>query len=146
MIAEVERAEKELDFAQRKLKQLEDLYRKTKTENEQLKQAKRGLTEDLEKLLNKRQEIEHLQTTLMSIIQHSHGKKINVDELRSKLASSVRKDKGISQTIGGYSTADTSKKTKRVKSPVSPGGDDFGRAVEGEDGPAWYKALKKNLQ
>ena len=60
MIADIERAEKELDFANRKLKQVEDLYRKTKVENEQLKNAKRSLQDDLNKLVSKRQDIENL--------------------------------------------------------------------------------------
>mmetsp|Transcript_9260 Transcript_9260/g.15568 ORF Transcript_9260/g.15568 Transcript_9260/m.15568 type:complete len:228 (+) Transcript_9260:1776-2459(+) len=47
MIADIERAEKELDFANRKIKQLEDLFRKSKVETEQLKQAKRALANDL---------------------------------------------------------------------------------------------------
>ena len=50
MIADIEKAEKELDFAQRKIKQLEETLRKAKSENEQLKLAKRGLMEDLQKL------------------------------------------------------------------------------------------------
>lgn len=47
MIADIEKAEKDLDFAQRKIKSLEEALKKTRHENEQLKLAKRGLTDDL---------------------------------------------------------------------------------------------------
>jgi uncharacterized protein YoxC len=61
MIADIEKAEKELDFANRKIKQLDDVLRKVKHENEQLKLQKRGLADDLQKLVNKREDIEKLQ-------------------------------------------------------------------------------------
>ena len=54
MVAEVERAEKELEFANRKIKQLDDVCKKLKVENEQLKTAKKGLADDLQKLISKR--------------------------------------------------------------------------------------------
>ena len=54
MIADIERAEKELDFANRKIKQLDDVCKKYKMENESLKNQKRGLADDLQKLVNKR--------------------------------------------------------------------------------------------
>lgn len=60
MMADIERAEKELDFANRKIKQLDDVCKKYKMENEQLKNAKRGLADDLQKLVSKRQDIENL--------------------------------------------------------------------------------------
>ena len=47
MIADIEKAEKELDFAQRKIKQLEENLRKAKSENDQLKLTNRGHVEDL---------------------------------------------------------------------------------------------------
>lgn len=47
MIADIERAEKELDFANRKIKQLDDVCKKLRHENEQLKHSKRGLADDL---------------------------------------------------------------------------------------------------
>ena len=47
MIADIEKAEKELDFANRKIKQLEDVNRKLKVDNDQLKIAKRGIADDL---------------------------------------------------------------------------------------------------
>jgi hypothetical protein len=37
MIADIERAEKELDFATRKIKQIDEINKKLKNENEQLK-------------------------------------------------------------------------------------------------------------
>ena len=93
MIADIEKAEKELDFANRKIKQLEDVNRKLKVDNDQLKIAKRGIADDLSKLMAKRQDIENLQKTLMGIIQHSNSKKIDVDDLKGRLADSVRRDK-----------------------------------------------------
>lgn len=60
MIADIEKAEKELDFANRKIKQLEDVNRKLKNDNDQLKIAKRGIADDLSKLMAKRQDIENL--------------------------------------------------------------------------------------
>lgn len=54
MVADIERAEKELDFANRKIKQLDDVAKKLKVENEQLKNAKKGLADDLQRLVNKR--------------------------------------------------------------------------------------------
>ena len=60
MIADIERAEKELDFANRKIKQLDDINKKVKHENETLKNQKKGLADDLQKLMAKRQDIENL--------------------------------------------------------------------------------------
>ena len=60
MIADIERAEKELDFANRKIKQLDDVSKKLRHEKEQLKQSKRGLADDLQKLMSKRSDIENL--------------------------------------------------------------------------------------
>jgi len=47
MLADIERTEKELDFANRKIKQVEDVLKKTRHENEQLKLSKKGLNDDL---------------------------------------------------------------------------------------------------
>ena len=93
MIADIERAEKELAVANRKIKQLVDVCKKIKMETESLKNQKRGLADDLQKLVAKRQDIENLQATLMGVIQHSTSKKIDVDDLKKKLAESVRRDK-----------------------------------------------------
>jgi chromosome segregation ATPase len=43
MIADIEKAERELDFAQRKIKSLEDHLRKLKVENDSLKMAKKSM-------------------------------------------------------------------------------------------------------
>lgn len=137
MIADIEKAEKELDFALRKIKQLEDLCRKTRSENETLKSAKKALAEDLQKLVAKRQDIENLQTTLAGILQHSAHKKIDVDELKMKLADSLRREKS-SFKVASFDTADSlSLKKKRGKSID---------ASEGDEEPAWYRTLKKNLK
>ena len=60
MVADIERSEKELAFAQRKIKQLEEVIRKAQSENEQLRLQKKGLNEDLQKLIARRQDIENL--------------------------------------------------------------------------------------
>ena len=144
MIADIERAEKELDFANRKIKQLDDVCRKLKVENEQLKQAKRGLAEDLQKLTAKRQDIENLQTTLMGIMQHSTSKKIDVDDLKSRLADSVRRER--------HSGGDTLKKTKKAGKPNADllydgANSSTMKMYDQEDSaPAWYKSLKKNVK
>jgi arginine repressor len=59
-LADVERSEKELDHAQRKIKQQDEIVKKLKLENESLKQAKKALSDDLQKLLARRQDIENL--------------------------------------------------------------------------------------
>lgn len=41
-------------------------------------------------MLARRQDIENLQTTLVGLIQNSSSRKIDIDELKSKLATSVR--------------------------------------------------------
>ena len=90
LLADVERSEKELDHAQRKIKQQDEIVKKLKLENESLKQAKKALSDDLQKLLARRQDIENLQTTLVGLIQNSTNRKIDVDDLKTKLADSVR--------------------------------------------------------
>ena len=42
MIADIEKSERELDFAQRKIKSLEDQVRKLRVENDQLKMKDRA--------------------------------------------------------------------------------------------------------
>lgn len=47
MIADIEKSERELDFAQRKIKSLEDMVRKLKVENDHLKMSKKNMQTDL---------------------------------------------------------------------------------------------------
>ena len=127
------------------------------------------MLEDLKKLLSKRQEIENLQATLQSVIMQSGNKKIDVDDLKQRIVDSVKG--GIKSTIGNsgkYSTAELShfgasvKENKRSNKSKSPGNhlgnkgmsfDEYpekGSAVKDQsmnagDNPAWYRALKKNL-
>ena len=54
LLADVERSEKELDHAQRKIKQVEESMKKLRLENEHLRNAKKALNEDLQKLLARR--------------------------------------------------------------------------------------------
>ena len=62
-------------------------------EGESLKQSKKALSDDLQKLLARRQDIENLQTTLVGLIQNSSSRKIDVDDLKTKLADSVRQNR-----------------------------------------------------
>ena len=82
ILADIERAEKELDFANRKINQLDQNLKRSKHENEQLKVQKARINEDLQRLMAKRGEIESLQTALMGVIRHSSNKKIDIDELK----------------------------------------------------------------
>ena len=70
----------------------------------------------------KRQDIETLQTTLMSIIQHSSSKTINVEELKAKLVESLKKDKYAhpfsSSGHSEFNLKKTKKSGSRAKSPV----------------------------
>ena len=131
MIADIEKSEKELDFAQRKIKQLEEALRKAKSENDQLKLTKRGIMEDLQKLNGRKQEIDNLHNVLIGIINHSTSRKIDVDDLRVKLAEGMKREKQNQQTYSsssgqylGASVAEMSlKKTRkasggRSKSPL----------------------------
>lgn len=176
MIADIEKAEKELDFAQRKIKQLEEALRKVRHENDQLKLAKRGLSEDLQRLNGRKQEIDNLHNVLIGIINHSTSRKIDVDDLKNKLAEGMKRDRqsGHSGALLGASVAEMSLKKGRKasggrsKSPLGLGGVnqssseallglgvDFnnaqtvkmGGAADAEDEPpAWYRTLKKNLK
>ena len=64
----------------------------------------------------KRQEIESLQTTLSHIIQHSTAKKIDIDELKHKLAEGIRqnrfKNESLANKENGYK-----KNRSKSKSP-----------------------------
>ena len=60
MIADVERAEKELLSSNKRVKKMDEEITKLRKENDALKLAKKGLQCDLEKLLQKRQDIENL--------------------------------------------------------------------------------------
>ena len=91
MIADIEKSERELDFAQRKIKTLEDQMRKIKHENEQLKLAKNSMQSDLAKITQRRSEIDNLHQVLVGIINHSTAKKIDIEDLRVKLAESMRR-------------------------------------------------------
>lgn len=93
MLADIERAEKELDHANRKIKQFEEAMKKLKIENEQLRNSKKNLNDDLQKLLARRTEIENLRTTIVGLIQNSSSRKIDVDDLKSQLAATMRQQR-----------------------------------------------------
>lgn len=86
ILADVERAERDLAAANKRIKQQEEDLKRCRKEIESLAIQKRGLQEDLNRLLAKRQEIDNLQTTLQSLVASSLNKKIDVEELKVKLA------------------------------------------------------------
>ena len=127
----------------------EEKVKKFRMENEQLKQSKRQLNEDLQKLLARRADIEQLQSTLVGLIQNSNSRKIDVDELKSKLASSVRQTRHQPDSYKSDKNVYVSQKANMPRSK-SREQRDFSlekTAKRGEDEavPAWYKVLKKNL-
>ena len=134
--------------------------RKMRHENEQLKLAKRSMENDISKLGDRRGEIDNLHSVLIGIINHSTAKKIDVEELRVKLAESMRRGRHES-TLGGVGAEMSLKKRQksgpRAKSPLGhngltyssdglaafEGGMDTAITLKPEETPAWYKALKK---
>ena len=78
--------------------------RKIKHESEQNKLAKKSMESDLVKLTQRRSEIDNLHSVLIGIINHSTAKKIDVEDLRVKLAESMRR--GRQESTLGASTAE----------------------------------------
>lgn len=174
MLADIERAEKELDHANRKIKQHEEAMKKLKIENEQLRNSKKNLNEDLQKLLARRQEIENLRTTLVGLIQNSTNRKIDVDDLKTQLAATMRHQRFQAETSSpvrrekeailrkgnSKSSRSRSRGAPQVQSSSNSALDllqnqkqpyDGGKTVKMYDGsddsavPHWYKTLKKNI-
>ena len=151
IFAEIEKTSKELDFANRKIKQMDDVMKKLKHENEQLKNTKKVLAEDLHKLTAKRADIENLQTTLMGIMQHSTSKKIDVSDLKGKLAESVRRDK-YSQPFSAETSLKKAKKSGRGSNSdlldMDPVNDRQTMKMynqQEDTAPAWFKKLNKQM-
>jgi chromosome segregation ATPase len=111
IMADVERAERELGLANKRIKLMEDELKKARKEIENLMIQKRGLSEDLQRLISKRQEIENLQATLQSVIMQSGSKKtIDVEELRQRIVDGVKgkMTSGMSSIGNKHTTADLS--------------------------------------
>lgn len=162
MMKDIERAEKELDFAKRKANQLDSQLKKLKIENEQLKGSKASINDDLQRLLAKRSDIEQLQTALMGIIRHSSSRKIDVDDLRMLLSDSMKGGNHASVGSEGLEGGATrlreitgarkgnTRSRSRSKGASFDGYKTAGSAatVKMDDAsalPAWYKTLKKNI-
>lgn len=92
----------------------------------------------------------------MGIMSQSGNKKIDVDELKQKLAQGVRKDK-YNQPFSVDNDL-TLKKTKRSSSKGGLNADLYGNdslsnaatvkmtaEKDVDSAPAWYKSLKKNI-
>lgn len=107
------------------------------------------MSEDLQKLLSKRSDIENLQATLQGLISNS-SKKIDIEDLKGKLADRSRVGKSFQSTgnNGDASTLSMNSKLNKSNRSKSPGHDlpERGTSVKFEGDPAWYKALKKNLK
>lgn len=162
MLADIERTEKELDFANRKIKQLDEQLKKVKHDNEQLRLSKNRLNDDLQRLLARRQDIENLQTTLIGVIQNSSTRKIDVDDLKSTLATQLRQsrfqadtsadvrrekeavmkklNRSRSRSKGGHGHSSNEQSFNKSNATVKMYADPNDSAV-----PAWYTTLKKNI-
>lgn len=102
----------------------------------------------------RRKDIEQLQGTLVGLIQNSTSRKIDVDELKSKLAGSVRQNKftsDISSSVKQEKDAILGKTRDKSKGKSNGGSMERTTKPQRYDGsdeaviPGWYKALKKNL-
>ena len=101
--------------------------------------------------MSRRSEIDNLQATLQGLVQNSSSKKIDVDDLKHKLAEGIKGKfgKGASLDVSTMSKENNSRKFNRSKSPgtfddlVPERGSavKFEQAIQGGE-PAWYKALK----
>ena len=89
MMQDIEKGEKELNYAQKKARQLNDDNKRLKDENDSLKIACKGLKEDLNNLNSKKKEIDNLQSTLLAVVRDSSSKKVSVDYIRKKLANTA---------------------------------------------------------
>ena len=149
MIAEVEKSEKELFAATKQIAKLQDEIKRLGKENEALASSKKGLFSDLQKLQARSQDVENLQTALQGIIMHSSAKKIDVDELRHKLADSVRGGQYKSQAHSGKRTVSRSKSPAKgfqySLDEVPERGSSVKMFAEAEQQPAWYKVLKNKI-
>ena len=82
------------------------------------------MQDDLSKISNRRSEIDNLHQVLIGIINHSSAKKIDVEDLRIKLAESMRRGRqGDHGVLGGSAAEVTLKKRQksggRSKSPLT---------------------------
>jgi chromosome segregation ATPase len=168
LMADIEKGEKDLNLAFKKLRSKEEEIKQLKDENKSLKMAVNSLQEELSKLMNKRRELDNLQSTLMNIIKGSTTKKISIDFLKTKLTESKRenkfkddfKPKDFLQMsgIGKHPNSTLNKSKKSLSKSKSPGKfknmdideDDreLQRTVKRGDVevPAWYNILKSNLR
>lgn len=153
LLADVERCEKELDHAQRTIKKLEAAHRNLTVENEQLRQSKKAINEDLQMLIARRADIENLQTTLMGLIRNSTNRKIDIDDLKASLATTVRRNKFSNESSHAVKSEKENVMKKMNKEAVIIKGshhEAHGKVPMYEKTdtgatPAWYKALKKNI-
>lgn len=128
--------------------------KRLRSELDQAKHQKRALNDDLQQVLARRKDIEQLQTTLVGLIQNSTSRKIDVDELKSKLAGSVRANKfnsDISNSVKHEKEAILGKTRDKSKGKSNASSMERTAKPQRYDGsdeaviPGWYKALKKNL-
>lgn len=162
LMADIEKGEKDLNMAFKRLRTKEEEIKQLQEENKALKLAVNNLQDSLQKLANKRRQLDSLQNTLMNIIKGSTSKNISVDFLKSKLQES-KKEGTLKDNFGsldflqmkgiGKHSAGTKKNVSKSRSPQKYNNydleDDIGlkkTAKRGEgEVPAWYNALKTNL-
>lgn len=138
LLQDMEKGEVELSMTNQRNTKLSDGNKKLREENEALRVTVSGLKEDLEALNHKRKEIDHLQSTLLSIVRESSTKKVSVDYMRKKIANAAGK---ISS--GAPDFAKTQK--KEASKSRSPNRYAAKAAKNNDEPPAWYGALKQNL-
>ena len=168
LMADIEKGEKDLNMAFKRLGTKEEEIAALKEENKALKMAVNKLQEDLSKLMNKRKELDNLQTTLMDIIKGSSTKKISVDVLKSKLSESKKGFKGMFEAseslaamkiVGQKKTGQIGDKIPNYKSKsrspermrnkdLDDNDEEFKKTLKKANAevPAWYNALKANLK
>lgn len=156
LMADIEKGEKDLNMAFKRLRAKEDEITSLKEENKALKIAVNNLQDDLNKLMNKRKQLDNLQSTLMGIVKGSTTKKISVDFLRSKLSESKLDTKyknegdGLStiKMMGQAKSKNMSSNKQKLKYQNIDLDDDENATLKRDDGeaPAWYTALKSNLK
>ena len=121
----IEKAEKELYLAEKENKNKDQIIQNFKKEIEVLRNSKKQLEQDLNKILSKRQNIETLQATLHKLLQMSPTEKIDVQTLKQTLADSL---------IGPLEATKTVPKKKKQQD------------TSGEKVPLWYSKLKQTAK
>lgn len=131
-----------------------------KKENEAIRIQKKGLDSDLKQLLERRHDIEQLQTTLVQILRQNTSKKIDVEELKFKLADSLRTNRFKAETsLGVKEQVRKGSKSKSLGKKENYNSNEFSGSYlddrpekltasykSPDDEPAWAKTLKRGIK